>query len=239
MTARHIYCASKHLATVAYCSGKFNSNRERVVVKDPTGESKSAIHDTWMFGIARTNNDQAWLIGLSRQLLEAQKRVVWGLPASYFVGTSLLLPPNGVVTYPYADLPDDPVEIVRSRKPVMHNLDGPCPYADRTRHLWESFALDGSDTFVVPNGRLDDLEALWSVYALCNISSAPTTIFRLSELVAPDAAEEYSKGELNERLEWIAYRLKVLDLPNTKVLIWPGSQLIATLLDRANLPGAD
>jgi len=206
------------------------------VVKDPTGESKSAIHDTWMFGIARTTNDQAWLNGLSQQLLEAQKRVVWGLPASYFVGTSLLLPPNGVVTYPYADLPDDPAEVVRSRKPAMHNVDGPCPYADRTRHLWESFALDGSDTFVVPNGRLDDLEALWSVYALCNISSAPTTIFRLSELVAPDAAEEYSKGELNERLEWIAYRLKVLDLPNTKVLIWPGSQLIATLLDRANLP---
>src|SRR5215469_2750213 len=192
-----------------------------------------------MFAVPRSSDDYSWLRSASARLLDEGKRVIWAVDAAYFANLNQQRAPEGVLVYPGFDLPEDLDKIAPSRNATLHNVDAPCPYADRVEHLWDAFGLGSDDVFVVPHGRLADLEALWNVYAVANLEAAPTTLIHLSELVTAESGAATSHAELMERLRWIAYRLKVLDLTNKKVLVWPGSQVIATVLEQVELPATE
>lgn len=175
--------------------------------------------------------NQHWIATLSTHLVGSGARVVWGQK----VAPNPAPPPKGVVAYPYSDLEAGPLETPPPGGPLLLNIDGPSPYADRTRHLWRSFNMGAGDVFFLPEARLADLEALWEIYAFTDISQAPCTLVRLSE-ISPGARTAMSYDEIIERLRWIAYRLDTLDLPGKKIVFWPASTLIAHLLERAGLP---
>ncbi|MEP6966790.1 MAG: glycosyltransferase [Pseudomonadota bacterium] len=191
---------------------------------------------TWVVGLpfaAAASANQGWISALSAHLAQSGTKVVWGVP----VAPNQAPAPEGVVTYPYSDLGAG-LEAPPPNGALLLNVDGPSPYADRTRHLWRSFDMGPRDVFLLPEAGLADLEALWDVYAFRDIGRAPVTLLRLAELASPGAAA-ISYDEISERLRWVAYRLNTLDLPGKKIVIWPGSALILRLLESVGLPATE
>jgi glycosyltransferase involved in cell wall biosynthesis len=185
------------------------------------------------FGPAGSIN-QSWISAFSAHLAGLGTKVVWGVQAAPIQAPT----PEGVVAYPYSDLAAGWLEPALLGGPLLLNVDGPSPYADRTRHLWRSFDLGARDVFFLPEAQLADLEALWDIYAYMDIRQAPLTLLRLSAF-SPSGRAAMSYDELIERLHWVAYRLNSLDLPGKKITIWPGSTLISQLLEKAGLPVTD
>jgi hypothetical protein len=198
----------------------------------PADASKT---NTWAIGMPFGSPDGAslkWISALSKQLVKSGAKTIWGMHASPNQPT----PPEGVIAYPYSDLGERLREQRPVNGPALHNADAPSPYADRTWHLWRSFDLGAQDVFLLPDASLTDLESLWDIYAFANVERAPVTLLRLTR-ISPSGAMSYD--EMMERLRWVAYRLKSLDLPGKKIVILPGSALIAQLLERAGLAAAE
>ncbi|HSZ73508.1 MAG TPA: glycosyltransferase [Rhizomicrobium sp.] len=204
-----------------------------MIRRTPTTAPQKAA--TWVVGMpfgAPDGANMRWISALSKQLVKTGAKTVWGTQAS----PNQPRPPEGVIAYPYSDLGNALQDRVQAKSPLLHNADAPCPYADRTWHLWRSFDLGAQDVFFLPDAHLADLEALWNIYAFTNIARAPLTLLRLTR-IAP--AGTMSFDEMMERLRWAAYRLNCLDLAGKKVVIVPGSALIAQLLERAGLAATD
>lgn len=191
-------------------------------------------NSTWAIGLpfgGAASVNQGWISGLSTHLVESGKRVVWGVQVAPIQAPA----PRSVVSYPYSDLTAGLLDMSPPSGALLLNVDGPTPYADRTRHLWRSFNLGAQDVFLLPEAQLADLEALWDIYAFTDIHQAPLTLLRLSEIL-PSSKAAMSYDELIERLRWVAYRLNTLDLPGKKIIIWPGSVLISQVLESVGLP---